>query len=292
MFEKIYGVDRNGTQRKISAEDLQILANDDKISDLNLIYKANTKSSFAAFRLSSWVDREKAKAGIHERVAKFLIEVGTYDSSKPKGQRQKEYIQIFMDEDEFSYFCGLLKGGRIMEVMERKERSGEKVPYVLHNGKGEAKRLRIYRGSKQPIILEAAQGPGKEGSNGQTLPDDWIGRNKDKVRKALIGLSEQEAGKIGAAGERAIAILDMWRAFGRDEENLKLINIRKESRKNENGGSYARQESYGGQERRQSGYENRNGYAADQAPRQQPQQRGGYRDSGYYDGGYAAGSAW
>ena len=286
MFEKIYAVDKNGIQCKVSAEDLQIMTNNDQISDLNLIYRSNTKNSFAAFRLSSWVDREKSKVGIHERVSKFLVEIGTYDSSKPKGQRQKEYIQIFMDEDEFSYFCGLLKNGRIMDVMERKERAGDKVPYLLHNGKGDAKRLRIYRGSKLPIILEAAQGPGKEGGNGQTLPDDWNGKNKDRVRKATIGLSEQEAGKIGAAGERALAILDMWRAFGRDEENLKLINIRKEGRKKEDTGAY------NGQFRRQDDYGNRRGYAAAAPSRQQTPSRSGYRDNGSYDNGYSAGQAW
>ena len=263
MFEKIYQVDANGRQVKMTANDLQIMADNDQVSDLNLIYRANSKKAFVAFRLSSWLDKEKLEQGIRDRVVKFLVEVGTYDSSKPKGQRQKDYIQIFMDEDEFSYFCGLLKNGRIMDVMDRKANMGEKIAYLLHNGKGDAKRLRIYRGSKLPIILEAAQGPGKLGSNNQTLPDDWEGRNKDKVSKAMIGLSEQEAGKMGAAGERALAVLDMWRAFGRDEENLGLINIRKKGRQ-------------------QSARDYDRGYS----PR--PQQRDNYNNgSGYYNGGYA-----
>lgn len=285
MFEKIYTF-TNGVQHKLSAQDLKIMVNNDQVSDLNLIYRANTKKAFVAFRLSSWVDRDKAGKGVHERVVKFLVEVGAYDPSKPKGQRQKEYIQIFMDEDEFSYFCGLLKGGRILDVMERKERSGDKVPYLLHNGKGDAKRLRIYRGSKMPVILEAAQGPGKTGDNGQTLPDAWEGANKDKVRKAMIGLSEQEVGKIGAAGERALSILDMWRAFGRDEENLSLINIRKEGRKNVNADRYEERGSYREQSR---GYDGQGygSYAADGS-----RARGGANNTGYYDNGYASGEGW
>ena len=286
MFEKIYTVDKSGAQHKLSAQDLRIMVNNDQVSDLNLIYRANTKKAFAAFRLTSWLDRDKAEKGIRERVVKFLVEVGAYDPSKPKGQRQKEYIQIFMDEDEFSYFCGLLKGGRIMDVMERKERSGDRVPYLLHNGKGDAKRLRIYRGSKMPVILEAAQGPGKLGENGQTLPDAWEGANKDKVRKTMIGLSEQEIGKIGAAGERALSILDMWRAFGREEEDLSLINIRKEGRKNDSAGRYDGRSSYREQGSGQSGQ----GYGSYAAKGSGP--RGGARESSYYENSYASGQGW
>ena len=229
MFEGVYKREKAGdqiVQRRLTVKELQYLADNDLVSDLNLIYRSNTKTAFAAFRLCSWDSRDPMKPG---RVTKFLVEIGTYDSSRPKGQRQKDYIQIFLDDHDFAYFCGLMKDGRIFDVMDRCERQGEKVPYKKNNGKGDAKRLRIYRGQKQPLILEAAQGPGKDGGNGQTLPDDWSGKNKQKVRKTMIALSEEEVCKIGAAGERALSMLDMWRAFGRDEEMLTLINVRKSS---------------------------------------------------------------
>jgi len=270
MFEKIYRTDENGIQKKISMKDLQIMANQETVSDLNLIYKSNTKTAYAAFRLTSWISDQPKNRG--ERVTKFLVEIGTYDASKPKGSRQKENIKIFLDDDDFSYFCEMLKSGRILDRLER----GDKVPYEVHNGKGDAKRLRIFKGSKLPIILEAAQGPGKEGSNGQTLPDDWQGKNKDLVRKSLIGLSCEEAFKIGLAGARALQILDMWRAFGRDSENLALINIRKKNdadryqdAQRRQGGNYsddyyrgpAREAGYSARSQRNDYYDNGFGYA-------------------------------
>ena len=258
MFEKIYRVDEHGVQRKVSIQDLQIMANQGTVSDLNLIYRSNTKTAFAAFRLSSFISNKNARS---ERVTKFLVEIGTYDARKPKGSRQTGYVSIYLDEDEFSYFCSLMMNGRIVDRMAR----GEKVPYKLHNGTEDAKRLRVYRGQKMPIILEAAQGPGVKGNNGQTLPDNWEGSNKEKVKKALIGLNEEEAHKIGAAGLRAISILDMWRAFGRDEENLALINVTKKKDGAERGASAG----YGFAERKpaspnQGGYGQSRGYAAAQ----------------------------
>ena len=261
MFEKIYRVDAYGRQEKIPIQDLQIMANQDAVSDLNLIYRSNTKTAFAAFRLNSFISN---KSGRDERVTMFLVEIGTYDSRKPKGQRQTGYVQIYLDEDDFSYFCSLMMNGRIVDRFAR----GEKVPYKHHSGTSDAKRLRAYRGQKMPIILEAAQGPGKKGDNGQTLPDDWEGRNKEKVKKTLIGLNEEEAHKIGAAGLRAISILDMWRAFGRDEENLALINVTKKREKDSAAGTqrdgfgYARRGAENGEYQR--GFSQNGGYAAAQ----------------------------
>ena len=261
MFEKIYRVDEHGQQKKIPIQDLQIMANQGSVSDLNLIYRSNTKSAFAAFRLMSFISTRDHKK---ERVTKFLVEIGTYDASKPKGMRQKEYVQIYLDEHDFSYFCNMMNSGRMVDLM----RQGVKVPYKHHSGTDDAKRLRVYPGTKMPIILEAAQGPGVKGNNGQTLPDNWDGANKPKVRKTLIALSEEEAFKIGSAGLRAVAILDMWRAFGRDEENLALINVTKKKTDYDKAaqgtqGGYGYTNSQGGYQRNQNAY--RNGYAARQS---------------------------
>lgn len=265
MFEKIYRVDEHGVQKKIPIQDLQIMVNQGQLSDLNLIYRSNTKSAFAAFRLNSFISE---KSGQKERVTKFLVEIGTYDTKKPKGQRQTGYVQIYLDEDDFSYFCSLMMNGRIGDRIAR----GERIPYKHHSGTSDAKRLRIYRGQKMPIILEAAQGPGIKGGNGQTLPDDWDGKNKPSVKKALIGLNDEEAHKIGAAGLRAIAILDMWRAFGRDGENLALINVTK--KKENSAGGYANSGARSGSY--QGAFSQQGGYAAggqNQRPQVQPNQQ-------------------
>lgn len=262
MFEKIYTLDEHGIQKKIPIQDLQIMANQGTVSDLNLIYRSNTKSAFAAFRLNSFISNRSGKS---ERVTKFLVEIGTYDASKPKGSRQTGYVSIYLDEDDFSYFCFLMEGGRVTERFAR----GEQIPYKHHSGTDNAKRLRIYKGQKMPIILEAAQGPGVKGGNGQTLPDNWDGANKSKVTKALIGLNEEEAHKIGSAGKRALAILDMWRAFGKDEENLALINVSKKKENNASYGEARNSYSRGGYDRGYQRDYNRGGYAAS-APASQP----------------------
>lgn len=261
MFEKIYRVDEHGVQKKIPIQDLQIMANQGTVSDLNLIYRSNTRSAFAAFRLKSFMSN---RSGRNERVTKFLVEIGTYDANKQKGSRQTGYVSIYLDENDFSYFCNLMSSGRLMDRLAR----GEKVPYEIHNGTEDAKRLRAYRGQKMPIILEASQGPGKKGNQGQTLPDDWQGRNKSNVKKALIGLNEEEAYKIGAAGLRAIAILDMWRAFGRDEENLALINVSKKKENSDYGQTRSGYAASGFSESPQGGYGQSRGYAA--ASQRQP----------------------
>lgn len=253
MFEKIYGVDPSGRQVKYTESDLRIKVQNNELSDLNLIYRSNTKSAFAAFRLMSFLSN---KSGKEERVTKFLVEIGTYDANKPKGSRQTSCIQTFLDEDDFAYFCTLLSSGRVFTKLRENP-----VAYLHHGGTSEAKRFRVYKGSKLPIILEAAQGPGIKGSNGQTIPDRWDSDNKPQVKKALIGLSEEEAVKIGTAGLRAISILDLWRAFGRDEENLRLISITKRREQSDSRYQEPRQQSgYNNNYGRSNGYNRNTGY--------------------------------
>ena len=323
MFEKIYktvyvtdkegnvicDMDGNKLTRTVKRTPAEIrgLPKED-LYDLNLIHKKWSKGRFLSMRLNSFIARDG------KRVTNVLLELGTTDNN----DKLKDCNQIYMDLPKFTWFCELLKSGRMRERVETEcEKVRQKALKEYKNAVAEAKKqglekpdasefiptqreysvvvfddyggneagtvsrvLKVYTGwdmknnrRNNMICFEAGKGPGKKDRrSGGITPYGWNSSNSTKV---MVGFTDDELGVAGEMGLSAMRIVEMWSASGKLEENLELINLRKETKDFDSNGAYQSSGSYNGQNQR-----------GNKAAR--PQQRDNYNNgSGYYNGGYA-----
>lgn len=214
----------------------------------NTVFKTYGNGKLMAVKLWSMVDDKG------ERVTKFKFEFREFNKAAQQGSKTTGDVDVYMDLDDFTYFCKLLESGRIYGFLSN---SGNKAAYEHFGGTEESKSLQITNGNKGMLIV-AQRGPGRKTKTGATLPDynSWNDQNSKKI---MLALSDESAVQLGSAGLRAINIFDMWTAFGRADQNLERLNPKRES-----------------QDER---YQNAQ-------PRQQAPQQRGYVASGGYDQGY------
>lgn len=164
-------------------------------------------------------------------IGKICFQFRQYDLSREKGNRLLKSIDAYMNFDEFSYFCLLLKTGRMNRMIaSEKAAAGAGYPkpgYVLYGGTAAgqntiSRKIQVEGGMKTPYLLSALQGPGKVGKTGQIMPA-YMDKDAEKVS---VPMSEEMAIKLALSGERAITYYDTWCAMGTLNQNLaRLKNI-------------------------------------------------------------------
>lgn len=253
MFEGIYRFDAKQSRAvRLCTEEVAALPKEVK-RDLNLIHKKWGQKRFLSMRLVSWT------AGDGTLVKKILLELGTLDNNN----KLIDCNQIYLDIPKFAYLCEIMKSGVLRESIERTsehlreeankaykialeeaEKNGTKrankenfrpqydknpvfETYGGSKDKGESRILKIYTGTypngkrNDKIIFEASSGDGKVCGSGAIRP-------AGKMKKVIVGFTDQDLGEAGMAGIRALSIMDTWNAMGVLDENAALLNPKEE----------------------------------------------------------------
>lgn len=162
---------------------------------------------------------------------KVCFQFRQYNSRLEKGKRITKSIDCYMKLEDFSYFCQIMKTGRIERLAQQAKANSESgfiaplyVNYGGTNKQGQpvvSKKLQIEAGTKSPLVLCALQGPGVVGKTGMITPN-YLDKDKS-IDKIYIPLSEESMIKIGIAGTRAIYYYDTWSANGTLDDKLEAL---------------------------------------------------------------------
>ena len=232
----------------------------------NQIYKAYGNNKLMSVKLWSIASTKPGE----ERVVRVKFEFREFDKRRQSGEKTTGGVDVYMDIEKFGYICKQLESSRIYSLMGQAQ---GKAAIQHFSGTNDSKSIQISQGDKLPVMIVGQQGPGVKGNNGQTIPDykSWNDQNSKKI---FMGLSDEEAVKLGMCGLRAIRMLDSWTSQGIDDVELARINPVREE-KSQGARQSAGNQSY------QGGYSQ--GYGQSDYG-----QQGGYGQGGYAQGGYGS----
>lgn len=111
----------------------------------------------------------------------------TYDLSRPAGQRQTNYISIYITVDEFLELCRKTECGELRYMMQNKKKSGDKSPLyqclggtsaeklakqgrARKDGMSQSRTAQLLCGSKSDFLFVADSGPGQANDKGLIVP--------------------------------------------------------------------------------------------------------------------------
>lgn len=164
-------------------------------------------------------------------IGRIQFQFRKYDKNKPSGQRTNVSIDAYLSISEFSYLCDILTDGSIARYAKKNEqlRSAKNAKYAEpayknlsgsgKDGKIVARALTIEKGSSADYIIKVVEGPGRKTDKGLI---SFIGSNNQYLS---IGLSKEDARKLGLAGKRAVSIYDRWVADRVLDQRLAEIEI-------------------------------------------------------------------
>ena len=122
---------------------------------------------------------------------KVTFQFSNYDKSKPKGQRQKDFIRFNLTFEEFMNLGHDVLYGNMMNWQPIDNYNNLRPAYMkgtpskYNNGVAIARRLEIKNGDKQPIRLICSEGQGKETGNGLI---QMVGQAEKRVQ---VGMSQE-----------------------------------------------------------------------------------------------------
>ena len=196
----------------------------------NQIYKVYGRDKLMAVKLWSMEGRTG-----EPRIVKVKFEFREFDKNRQSGDKTTGGVDVYMDIEKFGYICEYLKSGRIYGLFQT---VGQGKAAIQHfSGTNDSKSIQIMKGDRLPVMILAQQGPGTKGSNGQTMPDykSWNDQNSKKI---YMGISDEDAVKLGMCGLRAINILDGWTVQGGEDVELARINPQREVSERAGSGQY------------------------------------------------------
>ena len=127
-------------------------------------------------------------------IGKLHFVFSTYDLNRPAGQRQTNFIPIYIGIEELIELCRMLMCGEFRFIMQEKKKKSDFSPIFQHLGGTSATKLsaqgrarsdgmslsrtaQIVCGTKADIIFIADSGPGEENEKGLIVPR--FGRNPE-----------------------------------------------------------------------------------------------------------------
>lgn len=111
----------------------------------------------------------------------------TYDLNRPAGQRQTNYISIYITADEFLELCRKTECGELRYMLQNKKKSGDKTPLyqclggtsaeklakqgrARKDGMSQSRTAQLLCGSKSDFLFVADSGPGQANDKGLIVP--------------------------------------------------------------------------------------------------------------------------
>lgn len=120
-------------------------------------------------------------------IGKAHLCFSSYDLSKPTGQRQTGYINIYLAVDELLELCRKLSSGELRYLIQDKKKHEDSSPIyqslggttaeklakigrARSDGKSLSRTMQICVGNKSDFLLIAESGPGEENEKGLIVP--------------------------------------------------------------------------------------------------------------------------
>lgn len=120
-------------------------------------------------------------------IGKVHLCFSSYDLSKPTGQRQTGYINIYLAVDEVLELCRKLYSGELRYLVQSKKKNASSAPIYQSlggtsaeklakigrsrsDGKSLSRIMQICVGNKSDFLLIAESGPGEENEKGLIVP--------------------------------------------------------------------------------------------------------------------------
>ena len=207
------------------------------------IHRIDSRSGFVDINASAFTLGE----------GKVVFKFRQYNKNAQAGNKITAQTDIYMDIDEFDYFCSLMISKEILvpinnakkkayneakaicgpdcpkdQIIEVAKQNFAKVypqGYSALSGsaaKGISRCLSIEKNamSKYAATLRGMQGKGEVNETGLIVP-----KYKFNEAEALINIpiTEEDVVKIGLDGKRAIRYFDMWSAMGVLEQNVNRL---------------------------------------------------------------------
>ena len=120
-------------------------------------------------------------------IGKAHLCFSSYDLGKPTGQRQTDYINIYLAVDEVLELCRKLYSGELRYLVQSKKKNADSAPIYQSlggtsaeklakldrsraDGKSLSRTMQVCVGNKSDFLLIAESGPGEENERGLIVP--------------------------------------------------------------------------------------------------------------------------
>ena len=127
-------------------------------------------------------------------INKAHLVFATYDVNRPVGERQTNFVSIYIDIDEFLELCRQLEGGELRYVLQQRKKNKDSTPMYeclggtsaeklaqynssRSDGKSLSRTLKLIPAAKTDFMLIADSGPGETNDKGLIVPK--FGKNPE-----------------------------------------------------------------------------------------------------------------
>lgn len=127
-------------------------------------------------------------------INKIHLVFASYDVNRPSGNRQTNYVSIYIDADEFLDLCRQLECGELRYNLQQKKKNGDSAPLYeclggtsaeklaqyntpRADGKSLSRTLKLIPASKTDFMMIADSGPGETNEKGLIVPK--FGKNPE-----------------------------------------------------------------------------------------------------------------
>lgn len=147
------------------------------------------------------------------KIDKICFEFGKYDS--PQSKKLKETISYYLSIEDAAYFAYLCQSGKMFSMCARAKQENQYGSGFLDMaGVKTSKQIKMQMGDSQgKYFFKALEGPGEKTEKGLMKPK-YNDQTADK--KIAIAMTCAQIMTMGIAIQRAISILDMNIARGKD----------------------------------------------------------------------------